>query len=352
MLHCHGVAGGQIDVVAIQRLTEVVFHGHVAGERHGAAIGEADGTHVLGIDRHTVSVDSVVFVPVVLHGGTFAQVQRAAVAGHLNDGSEGLIGVGHIIDSCFIIGISPILQVAAAVEVGIGSVPLDMGDVGTGTAVEGDVLSGEAVAAAHHNHRAAVDALLVGQFVVVAVIAYHLDGWAVGTGDVHRRFDVHRVDNGDHVALLIDTLFQCFAEALYIEVRVFANVCSIISIIRYVAEGVYGDPLVGCNPTCHRVGRGQIDGVAVCTGLHIDSHMEGATRHVLHVADAFEGQHGFANIAIAGNLVVDASTVEGKLHVDNCRSTTIEGTHKVALLVVAITIASSDSVHFEGTAVP
>ena len=105
----------------------------------------------------------------------------------------------------------------AVVIVGATSA-LDVLDVSTGTAVESDVFSGEDAAIVDHNHRSAVDALLVWQLVVVAIVAYHLDGRAVGAGDVYRcvvnNYGIH---DAQHIALLVDTVFQSLAEALHVE---------------------------------------------------------------------------------------------------------------------------------------
>ena len=79
------------------------------------------------------------------------------------------------------------------------------------------------------------------------------------------------------------------------------------------------------------VGRGDIDGIAVVAGLHIDGHVEFAARLVaVFLGTGLHGEDYLAHIALAANLVVEACAIEGQLHIEHGRATSVKGTHKVA----------------------
>ena len=285
----------------------------------------------------------------MVHSCTFAQVNHGAATHYLDDGGVDSVGVGLLVGSLAAVGVIPALQVAAAVEVGVVAAvvvigtarALDVLHACTGTAVEGYVLGREGTAVADHNHRSAVDALLVGQLVVVTVVAYHLDGRTVGTGDVHRRVvNIYRIDDTQHVALLVDTVLKCLAEALHIKAGGLAYLALLVvlDVVGCVVVGVYGDALVGGYLACHRVGRSYVDGVAVGTGLHIERYLKGAARDVVLFREGLHGEHHLADIALAVHAVIHARAVEAELHVEHGRATSVEGAEEVAVAVVAVHI--------------
>ena len=234
-----GVVAASGGVVAGEGVGEVVADGHVALEGQRAAAGDADGTHHRGIDGKTIGIQVGVSVPVVTHLGTFhegdgARLTRNGVLLHHDDGSEGLVGVGelHVLGEGGLgVGGAPIgevvdkLQVAADEDGAAIAVAHHAFHAGAGTAVEVDILRCEDAGAADHNHRATIDtAGVAGQLVVVAVVADDLDGRTVAALDMDGTLvDIHLVDDGNDVALLIDIGTEGMLEGLDIAVGALAD---------------------------------------------------------------------------------------------------------------------------------
>ena len=333
-------------------MAEVVLNLDVAANGQCGFVGDADSTHVAGVGRHAVAVGlaalAAILIPVVLHDGAFTQVHLGAgTCGH-DDGGVDSVGVGQLVDGLDAVGVIPALQVVATEDGVVATVVVvgtarayDVLHMGTGTAVEGNVLGCEDTAVLDHNHRSTIDALLVGQLVVVTVVTYHLDGRAVGACDVHRGIvNNYGIHDAQHVAFLVDTVLKCFAEALHVQAGGLTNLILLETgaVVYHVAVGVYGDALVGSYLACHRVGRSHVDGVAVCTCLHVECHLEGTTRDIVFFGVGLQGEDNLADVALAVHSVIDARAVEGEVNVEHGRATSVESAKEVSMVVVAVCV--------------
>ena len=80
--------------------------------------------------------------------------------------------------------------------------------------------------------------------------------------------------------------------------------------------------------TFHRVSRGDIDGVSLVAGLHIDGDGEAA---YATAQAAGHIKHHLADIAFALGGGIFPLAVEGELHVQHSGTTAVEGTYQQAL---------------------
>ena len=332
-VHIHRTVQG-LDVpiagTARERVAEVVLDGHIVDQVQFAVIGDADGTHELRMCHGVIANLGAVAVVVILHRGVVLQVHRALVA-HLDDGAIGLGGVRILrVELAF-------LQVVGLQEAGshlsglLGSV---LGvHLAHHAALEGDAAGREGgVGAVHHNHRAAVGSRVAGQVMMATGVAYHVHRHILLALDqgLHNAFlvvDVHLVDNGYHVTLLIH-LREGIVEAPDIFAGFLAGAVG-NTFRREVVAGVQR-----CSVAGHRCGRGQVDGVAAVAGLHVDDQVEVVAVRVVAAAVAHQREHHFAHIALAGYLVVDAVAVIVERHLDGGLATTVQHAEKEARVAV------------------
>ena len=215
------------------------------------------------------------------------------------------------------------------------AVPLCSIDVGLGlgehASVEVDAARGEGgIVAVDRDHRAAVGALLAGEEVVVAAVADHLHRHILLAldEDLCVAVDGHLVEDGNHVALLVGA-GEGLLEGVQVVVGIFAAESGEF---RLVTAGVrvHGDA-VALDAV---LGGGQVDGVAMGAGLHVDRQVEavGILRLVVALAViAHQVHHHLAHVAFAIGLGIDAAAVEVESHHHGGLAAAVEGAQRLAV---------------------
>ena len=211
--------------------------------------------------------------------------------------------------------------------------------------MEGDIRGGELAAGfLHPYHGSTVDTRFSGHLVVVAVISDDLHCRTVATvdSDTKALFNLHRIEDTDYVSLLIDLRAEGFLEGSHIAVGALAHhlrrciflhrrgsrACPVL-IRRVVLVGVYRMSATG-----HQGLRCHIDGVAVFTGLHVDGQRE-FLRHLIEAA--LQHNLNLADVSKTLDIRITTSAVEGELHIQHRRSTTVEGAYQEAVRRVIVT---------------
>ena len=160
--------------------------------------------------------------------------------------------------------------------------------------VKDDVVGGESSVAFDHHEGAAIGAGVAGELVVVAGIAHYGNVVPSRTVDADTldTVDHHLVEDADHIASIVDTA-QSFIEgldvllgylALEVGVVVSAGFVMAMPAGRRFLVGVEGDLAAS-----DRLGRGQVDGVALFTSAYVEGKDETARLVVVLGGDGVGG---------------------------------------------------------------